>query len=643
MNRILRCILTQILFGAICGSVCASVHTLQPVTGDKLEFDIFSPYPALPEIGHMPIRVAVTNKLPAQVSHKVEFVSYSGSVNQDRASLSFSRMINTEAKGRTVTSLSVPQMVTEGYYWNLVCNVNGPQILRNSTSSVSSGFGSSGRYTLLSVPLHTLTWTPLSNYVSSGGRRAASGVVPGKLSGGQIDAAQLPTDWLAYSGVSGLWMTTQEYSVLRDGVRQALLLGVAQGMTLRLFTEDEGLLPPLPPNVVSDEKNSWRYGYGRITLHEWDGKSVETEKAEALWLDQPVRSWEIVANSDAVSRWDLPNKVSEPRLNLLIFLVFVILFGAIVGPVNLFWFAPEGRRARIFWTTPLISALASLLLIVFVILSEGVGGTGVRHLNVLLLPGQNSALVHQEQLCRTGLLLSRDFTLPGDVWMHALETKGVSKRTGGILRIEGENYSGDWFESRSRQGHLLTYVRPQRERVDLMSERGPGGSPVILSSLSVNLDYLLYVDEDGRRWSARNVNTGSRVVLQPADLSDGARELNTSKSTSQQAVQPSRNVRSPRVEVSPPAGFSRVTESTEARAKNTFEEVEAPLQSEEDLTSFLQNRPRVMTEKFNKISDRRGWFYAFSSNAENLALPTLRAIRWSKTTALVLGPVVSEL
>ena len=84
----------------------------------------------------------------------------------------------------------------------------------------------------------------------------------------------------------------------------------------------------------------------------------------------------------------------------------LVLFGILVGPVNLFVLAKSGRRHRLFITTPLISLGASLLLILLIIFQDGFGGRGMRRVLMEVRPdaGQNAAFLHQEQIARTGIL-----------------------------------------------------------------------------------------------------------------------------------------------------------------------------------------------------------------------------------------------
>ncbi len=87
------------------------------------------------------------------------------------------------------------------------------------------------------------------------------------------------------------------------------------------------------------------------------------------------------------STWGLRDKVGSFTVHTGLILSFVLVFGALIGPVNLFVFARGKKRFRLFWTTPLISIIASVALIVGILLTDGIGGSGKQLIAVFSLPG----------------------------------------------------------------------------------------------------------------------------------------------------------------------------------------------------------------------------------------------------------------
>ena len=81
---------------------------------------------------------------------------------------------------------------------------------------------------------------------------------------------------------------------------------------------------------------------------------------------------------------------SESKTAHIVFFILVLIaFGILVGPVNLFVFAKSGQRHRLFITTPIISVGASLLLIVLILFQDGFGGRGSRLLLMEVRSGRH--------------------------------------------------------------------------------------------------------------------------------------------------------------------------------------------------------------------------------------------------------------
>jgi hypothetical protein len=92
-------------------------------------------------------------------------------------------------------------------------------------------------------------------------------------------------------------------------------------------------------------------------------------------------------------------------------LVFLVIFGVLVGPVNLFVLAPAGKRHKLFITTPLLSIGASIVMVGLILIQDGTGGTGRRFIAINLQPDEAAAYVTQEQISRTGVLFGTGFEM----------------------------------------------------------------------------------------------------------------------------------------------------------------------------------------------------------------------------------------
>ena len=253
-------------------------------------------------------------------------------------------------------------------------------------------------------------------------------------------------------------------------------------------------------------------GYGRVEWLPWDGQPLTLDGASTL-----VNHFSFARVSPDTydpAAWGMTKSVGTIPLNAPFLLAFIGLFAVLVGPINLFLLAPASRRHRIFWTTPVISCAASLLLILVIVFQDGFGGHGERVMLVRLFPDQKQAVVMQEQVARTGVLLSRRFTLSEDVLLTPLELASSVSRS---FEQSGREYSGDWFMSRLVQAHRAEAILPSRAELQLLNpaEAAGGAAPIVVSSIPATLKEVGYLDKEGHQWSGENLHTGERVTLHP--------------------------------------------------------------------------------------------------------------------------------
>ena len=213
--------------------------------------------------------------------------------------------------------------------------------------------------------------------------------------------------------------------------------------------------------------------------------------------------------------------------NYGIFIAVLILFGILVGPINLFVFAKSGQRHRLFITTPIISLAASLLLIAIIIFQDGFGGQGMRRVLMEIRPdaGGNSAYLHQEQFSRTGILTSARFKVepaclmlpvPIDKTRWARYTSDYNTSGNFNLQPAGGKLegTGDWWQSRSEHGHALSAVIPTRGRIERTDK-----TDQLVSTFDFPIETLYYLDNSKEWHRAESIATGKPFTLVPIDAS----------------------------------------------------------------------------------------------------------------------------
>ena len=348
--------------------------------------------------------------------------------------------------------------------------------------------------------------------------------------GGLFLAEYMPDDWRAYIGYDACVLTEKEWNELPAGARNALRQWNRLGGSLIIYTTN----PATDLNTL---------GFGRDTA----GSSV----ADPGWGTTILRpfpsdglleaSGVVKLVADAVKKTGGP-RISDPRDNfrsswklqdalgiktsqMILVIIVLVVFGVLVGPINLFVFARAGKRHKLFISTPLISLGASIILLGLILFQDGFGGYGKRLILHEIGP-DNTAYISQEQIARTGVLLKTSFTtsepsflspltIGESRWARVTEGNGGGK---GVYNIEmteaGMAATGDWFKSSSEHGHLLETVRPSRERISLLAGFD---EPTINSTFGFVLEKVFFRDLTGQLWSTSNLQQGRNTSMTQAE------------------------------------------------------------------------------------------------------------------------------
>jgi hypothetical protein len=395
-------------------------------------------------------------------------------------------------------------------------------------------------------------------------RGKLAAIVRGAPNLSAIEAAQLPADWRVWSPFAAVIIPSDEFAGLDAGRRGALRGWVALGGRLWLSPSATGeehaekfgagvittLAEPVtasgPPPAVSPvttapvangaqlasmvaEIERRRAASGRpgggLGGAMIGGAMIPTSSVDQAAIDLWVKKIQIYDGTPglpervelSLEKSAIGASVQDPPAAGTQLAILLVAFAIIIGPVNLFVFAPASKRHRLFLTTPLIAFAATLVLGLMILLQDGLGGDGLRRALVVLLPGDNEAAVFQEQATRTGFLTSRAFALADDTQMTALPLDELDARIGytpanaELVRADGRA-SGDWFRNRSRQAQLLQRLVPTRGRVERVGT-APGGVPIVQSSLATPLRSFVFADEAGTLWTVPELPPGKRVTL----------------------------------------------------------------------------------------------------------------------------------
>lgn len=551
----------------------------------------------LPATGYMAIRVSGRNGEKLPVTWTFDFLSRDKSWGNDSNQLSSSFSLSCPSGEQRNIELLVP-LVTSfhgGDAVSLRMNVNGSPALGSSVREMENAVSPSWPSIIMSEGLYTTNSSRLDAATNS-----LSSVRYSNLAfGGSFEPKLLSSDWHAYLGYDVVMLTSADWNLVPPGAKTALLKWNRLGGRLIIYgiTDSVDLASlGIPQEGASTPKKTDR-SWGTVEILSWPNSGNLEPKSTVKRLTPKSNSLDpkakVQAEGFSDGSWPLQLFFGQRSFNPALFIVILIAFGIIVGPVNLFVFAKSGQRHKLFITTPIISLSASALLLVVILFQDGFGGKGHRLALIEVNPEENTALIRQQQIARTGVLLTTGFSSNRNAHVSpiALEqsrwTRITRQNEGGGARYrigEGEKntdkLTGDWFKSRSEYAHLITSVQATRGRLELVS---PTGQPLLASTFDFPLEKIYYVDGNGGYWqSTQPLKSGGKAKLNP--MTQGA---------------------------------------FEGMVKQKLNE--------------LDDDSKI---RFKRTSQRKDHFIALS--AEGPFVGTLSSLRWAESEALITGPIVKR-
>ncbi|WP_411825327.1 hypothetical protein [Luteolibacter sp. AS25] len=464
--------------------------------------------------GFMPVRVVVANN--QKIPHRIYLDFENRTSHSD--GLSTSSTFNFFAPpGKTVTQdILVPLAPQNGSHDYQSFKVSLGGSMGSDSDSLESIFSKDQPAVLLSESLYTVNGSALNTEQSSRTTSYRGG--SNQEFAASFSPKQLPDDWRAFSGYDTIMLSSDDWSEVPPGPRNAIFSWLRLGGQLVIFTKGSSSVKML--GLPEDTS------FGQIILRSIsnDLRMNEIATVNIPNSERSAKPRAQAATSDFIANWPIQEAFGEKSFRYIYFVIILIAFGILVAPVNLFVFAKSGQRHRLFITTPLISLGTSLVLVVLIILQDGFGGDGTRIVLMEVRPddNQNAAFLHQEQFSRTGVITSPGFTLDASAlitpvpidqsrWArltNAYDSNGAYnlQPSGGKLFAKGE-----WFQSRSEQGQVISAVVPTRGRIEATK------SDALVSTFDFTIDTLLYLSQDGAWFRADNITKGKPVDLTEID------------------------------------------------------------------------------------------------------------------------------
>lgn len=492
---------------------------IEPNRGITMDLQLY--YENLPPSGFIPIRLVITNE--TSNDHTWNLLSESGiryrgtgtyAPDTQRASFSLSVPARSTRRFELLLPLSQTSSGTRHYGRNLSLNFSGYAIrsdrmpLQRYSSSDDTSHGFIGFSRSFGGP----AFTALQESFGSSHRHSHM-LPPGEVLNMAFPA--FTADWRGLSGFSLLILKATDWENLGDPEQNAVRRWIMHGGDL-LLVHAEGQpirASGLPRQTVAEGRHAWGLG-NVIHLVTPRAEAVSDLLAAEVRLAKGLVNW--FPQGTALNQWEARRDLDRGLPGSTLMIIFVFVFGIIIGPVNLFVFAGKKNRARILWTTPLISLVGCLVLILMILLLEGTGGEGHRFVLAVHDHNRNEVHLHQEQITRTGLLLNRGFTLDEDALIERIPGVDPVYEARRTLVRTGSHFRGDWFHNRSMQAHWLRGTSSSRARLTLEENE----NSTVHSTFPDTLETVFIRDAEGVFWRADQLRSGESKVLTEVSLKD---------------------------------------------------------------------------------------------------------------------------
>lgn len=534
---------TAVAWMAIVGSGGAQVTILdkevQKSTGSRIE--VVSVFDKLPPSGFAPVRVTATNGSTRPEEWRLEFVSATTTGGQDHSARS-SFVLPVPAQATRSAVFLVPQSVGYGNP-----GYRGSDRFEVVASSRGQGLHNGSEYEAraldfpsiaMSKPLAAATLSKLEDELEKKMKGASRYGSSQRVFAARFDPAQLPEDWLGYSGLDYLLMRPADWERLNAAQKRAALQWVRLGGALHFYKVGKPDLKDLGIAGVDGVRKAW--SRGELAMFEWSGRDLPSKDVVNRYWGGNDRARVLREEYSSRGSWGLAGALGTRSFAAWQVLVFLAIFGVLVGPVNLFVLAPPGKRHKLFFTTPILSVGASLVMVALILFQDGTGGEGRRLAVVEVQPEEAAAFVVQEQISRTGVLTSSGFSVSQPLLLQSLalpESPWVKLTNGhesqsSDLQLAGLEVGGSAFQSRAEQAQLLESVVSTRARMEVKRPADGEKPPVLVSALGFPVEELYYRDEKGAVWKAKGtVTVGSEATFEPSTAGELRKWWNASRKT----------------------------------------------------------------------------------------------------------------
>lgn len=338
--------------------------------------------------------------------------------------------------------------------------------------------------------------------------------------------------WQAYTSWDGVVLDADVWQKAPADAQAALTQYVECGGSLLIVGAVK--LPPSWERSREDEPSFIHYfpGFGQcrvakkvnpktkqIDVAAWDPD--EWRDLFRMW-EQPMLAWQQVRSpTEANKEFQVVEGMAIPVRGLFVVMfVFVVL----IGPVNVFWLSRSKRRIWLLWTVPLFSLVTCVLVVSYMVATEGWRGhVNAYGITVLDETSQRATTICWEGFyCPTTPSGGLRFSLDTELTPHLNIAPGRSfsvRHPHGIDWGDDQHLSEGWVSAKVPIHFLTRRSETRRERVTI--HKNDAGALAAVNGLGADIRTLYVAVADGRIHIATDVHKGVEAKLEPTEQRAG--------------------------------------------------------------------------------------------------------------------------
>jgi hypothetical protein len=323
-----------------------------------------------------------------------------------------------------------------------------------------------------------------------------------------MPVSQWPSNWLFYGGYDGIMLTTKDLATIPRSVKEALEQYVRLGGVMVIYS----------PTLKKRMKKT-AFGFGTKFYINIEPEKLKFPEWKKLFAEfnQSHNSLRQAFDTDPVSANNTFKVAKDFKIPVRQLFLIMLVFAIIIGPVNFYVLNRRKKRIWLLWTSPVIALIFSGIVIFYIFYSEG-WHSRIKIKSLTFLDENSrtaSSLGIVAYYCpivpSSGLMFS-NYTELQPYFRYQRDIPSVT-----LNLTVGQNLRNGWLRSRIPAHFTIRKGESRRERLEIVKRTKDGIE--VLNGLGSEITILAMVDFDGRKYMAKSIPPGRKVVLKAGTTS----------------------------------------------------------------------------------------------------------------------------